>query len=116
MPKGYEYQGVIICSDGVEPAIKNGEITKALKQLYDRKTNASPSDITHAIVTAAKPFNKDNITAMMLPNTQEVQAGATIAVADGNSGSAAVAEKALTKLKEKCTNINPRSQSGNLSR
>lgn len=99
-PAGYAFKGMLVCSDGVEGGVDNRAVQNALTKLFRQNPDPSPAAIAEAAVRAAQPYTRDNLTAMMLPAT--AQAGDLVAVADGNTGTAEVAELALQSLKRHC--------------
>lgn len=98
-PSGYEFKGMLVCSDGVENGVENGSVQKKLAVLLKDKPDATPAEISGVVVEAAKHYTTDNLTAMaLLPDAPK---GSIIAVADGNSGTAEVSEAIIAQLKQK---------------
>jgi|GEM_PF-6260919 len=101
-PSEYNFKGIMVCSDGVYYGVEYKLVQKALTELFAKDAKPSPEVISETVVNAARPYSNDNITATMLP--AEGKAGDLIAVADGNTGTAEVAELAIRGLRAQCEN------------
>ncbi len=101
-PPGFVSKGLLVCSDGILSGIKKGEVQKALKPLFANGANPSPGEISKAAVEAAMPHSHDNITAVALMH--DAAPGNLVAVADGNTGTSAVAEAAIGHIRQKTLN------------
>ncbi len=99
---GTTFKGIMVCSDGIDHGVESGDVQAALTKLFALKAQPSPAEISEAAVMAARPYTRDNITAMVLP--AEGRAGDLIAVADGNTKTAEVAHVAIKVLREQCQN------------
>lgn len=95
---GFECKGLLICSDGVDKGVKAGDVQTKLAELFTGNASPTPQEISRIVVDAAKEHSFDNISAVMLPENGQ----GLIAVADGNTNTARVADRALDCLYERC--------------
>lgn len=102
-PQGYESLGLLICSDGVEKAVRAGVVQQALTAKFsDRNANPTAQDVSKVVVDAAVAFpdTTDNVTATYM--SMLAPPGTLIALADGNSGSHLTAEGTISRIRQKC--------------
>ena len=101
-PDGYVFKGILACSDGVDHGVANGDGQAALKPLFANDATPTAEAISKAVVEAALPHTSDNVTAVAL--TKDAAPGDMIAVADGNTQTAAVAQAAIDMIRAKVRN------------
>lgn len=97
----FEHMGTMVCSDGIEGGIRcvaGCAVQEALTKLFAQAPKPSPELIAQTAVEAAGRFENDNVTAMVLPQGGE----GLIAVADGNTQTARVAEIAIEEVRAAC--------------